>query len=195
MPTDTRSRIESGEVEGRAGVERGEPGGRAPRDAGAAGGLPLGPPLALLAEREPALGIDELPDELFDELLSGVRTQEDLFGGEGLLKQLTRRLVQRALEVELTEHLGYRAGEAPPGGAGNSRNGLGRKTLLTATVRSGSARREIATARLSRRSCARASGGWPAWTRRSWRCTRAGCRCATSAPSCRRSTAPRSRPT
>ena len=40
-------------------------------------------------------------------------------------------MVQRALEEELTEHLGYPAGQAPPGGAGNSRNGGTPKTLLT----------------------------------------------------------------
>ena len=44
---------------------------------------------------------------------------------------LTRRLVERALESELTEHLGYEPGHAPPGGAGNSRNGAPPKTLLT----------------------------------------------------------------
>jgi len=40
-------------------------------------------PLAVWAEREPALSVDELPDELFDELLAGVGSQEDLFGSEG----------------------------------------------------------------------------------------------------------------
>jgi len=40
-------------------------------------------------------------------------------------------MVQRALEEELTEHLGYPAGQAPPGGVGNSRNGGTPKALLT----------------------------------------------------------------
>ena len=52
-------------------------------------------------------------------------------GPDGLLGQLTRRLLNRALEAELTEHLGYEAGEAPPGGAGNARNGKPGKTILT----------------------------------------------------------------
>jgi len=130
MPTNTHRRIE--QVEGRAGVELGEPRGRAQRDAGAAG-EPPGPvvPSWLLADRERPLGVDDLPVELIDELLAGVRCQEDLFGGEGLVRQLTRRLVERALEVELSEHLGYAHGQAPPGGAGNARNGRDRKTLLT----------------------------------------------------------------
>ena len=128
MSTRTHSRI--GLDEGRAGVELSEPGGRAQRDAGAGDELPVAP-WAVLADREPTVGIDDLPDELFDGLLSGVCTQEDLFGSEGLIKQLTRRLVERALEVELTDHLGYRPDEAPPGGAGNSRNGTPSKTVLT----------------------------------------------------------------
>ena len=48
-----------------------------------------------------------------------------------MLGEVTRRMVQRALEEELTEHLGYPAGQAPPGGSGNSRNGGTPKTLLT----------------------------------------------------------------
>jgi transposase-like protein len=40
---------------------------------------------------------------------------------------LTRRLVERAMEVELTDHLGYE----PPGGTGNTRNGTSPKTLVT----------------------------------------------------------------
>jgi putative transposase len=94
---------------------------------------PLGPPLPGLpggGALDP-LGVEDLPDELIDQLLAGVRTQEDLLGGEGLVRQLTRRFLERALAIELTEHLGYEPGEAPPGGAGNSRNGHGRKTLLT----------------------------------------------------------------
>ena len=73
----------------------------------------------------------ELSDELLDELLGGVRTAEEIAGPDGLLGQLTRRLLNRALEAELTEHLGYSAGQAPPGGVGNSRNGKPGKTVLT----------------------------------------------------------------
>jgi transposase-like protein len=49
-----------------------------------------------------------------------------------VLAQLTKRLVERALEVELTDHLGYEPHAEPLGGAGNTRNGKGRpKTLIT----------------------------------------------------------------
>ena len=52
-------------------------------------------------------------------------------GPVGLLSQLTKRLVERAMEVELTDHLGYEPHLEPPGGAGNARNGTTPKTLLT----------------------------------------------------------------
>jgi putative transposase len=72
-----------------------------------------------------------LPDELIDELLAGARTPEEVTGPDGLLQQLTRRLVERAMDAELTEHLGYERGAAPPGGAGNTRNGTSPKTVHT----------------------------------------------------------------
>jgi putative transposase len=73
----------------------------------------------------------QLPDEVVDELLAGARTEEEIVGPGGLLSQLTKRLVERALEVELTDHLGYERHQEPPGGAGNTRNGSMPKTLST----------------------------------------------------------------
>jgi putative transposase len=52
-------------------------------------------------------------------------------GPGGLVSQLAGRVIETALGAELTEHLGYPAGEAPPGGAGNTRNGSTPKTLKT----------------------------------------------------------------
>ncbi len=69
--------------------------------------------------------------ELLDELLAGYATPEDLTGPEGLLKRLTGALVERALEAELTEHLGYDEHAVEGRGSGNSRNGSGEKTLQT----------------------------------------------------------------
>ena len=80
-------------------------------------------------------GFDEEPvefsDELLDTLLAGAKTAQEIAGPDGLLGQLTRRLLNRALEAELSEHLGYEPGEAPPSGAGNARNGKPGKTILT----------------------------------------------------------------
>jgi putative transposase len=73
----------------------------------------------------------ELSDELVDELLAGAQTAEQIAGPDGLLGQLTRRLLERALQAEMSEHLGYPPGQAPPGGAGNARNGQPTKTVLT----------------------------------------------------------------
>ncbi len=64
-------------------------------------------------------------------MLAGARTEEQITGRGGLLSQLTKRLVERALEVELTDHLGYEPHLEPPGGAGNTRNGSTPKTLIT----------------------------------------------------------------
>jgi putative transposase len=74
---------------------------------------------------------EQLTDELIDELLAGRRGQQEVFGPGGLLGDLTRRLVERAMAAELTEHLGYEPHAEPSGGAGNTRNGATPKTLLT----------------------------------------------------------------
>jgi putative transposase len=73
----------------------------------------------------------KLPDEVVDELLAGARTEEEIVGPGGLLSQLTKRLVERALEVEITDHLGYERHQEPPGGMGNTRNGSTAKRLIT----------------------------------------------------------------
>jgi putative transposase len=73
----------------------------------------------------------QLPDEVVDQLLAGARSEEEIVGPGGLLAQLTQRLVERALEVEITDHVGYERHLEPPGGAGNTRNGKMRKTLQT----------------------------------------------------------------
>ena len=72
-----------------------------------------------------------ISDEVIDELLAGASTEEEIAGPGGLLAELTKRLVERALEVELTDHVGYEPHQEPPGGAGNTRNGTTPKTLIT----------------------------------------------------------------
>lgn len=69
--------------------------------------------------------------ELLDELLAGYTKPEDLTGPEGLLKRLTGALVERALQAEMTEHLGYKQHAAKGRNSGNSRNGTGAKVLQT----------------------------------------------------------------
>ena len=55
---------------------------------------------------------------------------QDILGKEGLLAQLTKAVVERALSAELTHHLGYAPGGAPAEDGGNCRNGTSAKTLL-----------------------------------------------------------------
>jgi len=70
-------------------------------------------------------------DKLLDELLSG-RTPEEVLGEGGLLSELKKRVVERALEGEMTHHLGYPP-DSPAGKlTGNSRNGKTRKTVKDA---------------------------------------------------------------
>jgi putative transposase len=128
MPTkDTHSRIDENEKGIAAGVLGGEPGGRAVQDTGARrrwrGSVPVDELAPEVRER--------LSDELIDELLAGARSEEEIVGPGGLLADLTRRLVERALGAELTEHLGYEPHQEPPGGTGNARNGTTPKTLVT----------------------------------------------------------------
>lgn len=68
-------------------------------------------------------------DVLLDELLKGCKSPQDLLGEHGLLKQLTKRMVERALEAEMTEHLGYEPHDTEGRGSGNSRNGKSKKTV------------------------------------------------------------------
>jgi hypothetical protein len=74
---------------------------------------------------------ERIPDEVIDQLLAGASSEQEIAGPGGLLAQLTKRLVERAMEVELTDHLGYEPHAEPPGGAGNTRNGTSPKRLIT----------------------------------------------------------------
>ncbi len=70
-----------------------------------------------------------LPNDLIDQLLSGYKKPEDLIGENGLLKQLTKALIGRALQAEMTEHLGHDKYATVSNLTGNARNGKSNKTL------------------------------------------------------------------
>ena len=72
-------------------------------------------------------------DTLIDELLEDCQDPKDVLGKNGLLKQLTKRLVERTLEAELSGHLGYEPHHIKGRGSGNNRNGKGRKTVQSDT--------------------------------------------------------------
>lgn len=83
----------------------------------------------VVAATDPDRQIDQ---ELVDELLAQAGEQDmDLLGEGGLLQQLTKQVLETALDVELTEHLGYERGDPLGRGSGNSRNGSYPKSLHT----------------------------------------------------------------
>lgn len=71
----------------------------------------------------------KINEKVIDELLEGYEGPEQILGENGLLKQLTKAVLERALQAEMSVHLGYDK-HAPAGrGSGNSRNGSTAKTL------------------------------------------------------------------
>jgi putative transposase len=117
----TKAKTETVLIEGAGGM-RSEPVGRAEQPAGGGSSFEV--------ELSPEVR-DRLSDGVIDELLAGARTEEEIVGPGGVLAQLTKRLVERALQAELSEHLGYAPHREPPGGVGNTRNGSTGKTLAT----------------------------------------------------------------
>ena len=125
LPGDDRSEF----------VERAEIGAGQPRRGAPAGDPPAVSPEVVDEAVERAAGRRRvrqalrmpsdrrISNEVIDELLAGARTEEEIAGPGGLLAQLTKRLVERAMEVELTDHVGYEPHQEPPGGARNTRNG------------------------------------------------------------------------
>src|SRR5574341_6784 len=68
-------------------------------------------------------------DDLLDDLMKNYKKPEDLIGENGLLKQLTKALVERAMKAEMTAHLGYEKHDPTGKKSGNSRNGKSKKTI------------------------------------------------------------------
>jgi putative transposase len=66
---------------------------------------------------------------LLDELLKDYQKPEDILGDNGLLRQLTKAVLERAMQAELTHHLGYDKHDPKGNNSGNSRNGKSKKTL------------------------------------------------------------------
>src|SRR5947209_407525 len=67
--------------------------------------------------------------ELIDQLLADYKEPGDLLGENGLLKQLAKAPLERAMRAELTHHLGYFKHDSKGNKSGNSRNGKSKKTL------------------------------------------------------------------
>ena len=135
---------------------------------------------------------ERIPDAVIDQLLAGASSEEEIAGPGGLLAQLTKRLVECVMEVELTDHLGYEPHAEPPGGTGNTRNGTSPKTLITEHGQVPIDAPRDRDGSFDPRSSKSASGALKGSTTRSWRCIPVGSPRATSRPTWRRSMASRS---
>jgi putative transposase len=67
--------------------------------------------------------------EMIDKLLVDYKRPEQIVGENGLLKQLTKAILERAMQAEMTEHLGYERHDPVGYNSGNSRNGKSRKKI------------------------------------------------------------------
>jgi putative transposase len=139
MPSTTDKKFVRASVLNRVGAG-GEPPGETPAPPPSPGQPPSGLSEELVDEAidrarlRAAVGLPDggrVSDEVVDQLLAGASSEEEIVGPGGLLARLTKRLVERAMEVGLTDHLGYEPHLEPPGGAGNTRNGSTPKTLAT----------------------------------------------------------------
>ena len=72
-----------------------------------------------------------ITDDMLDDIIGTSKTQEDVFGRGGLLNELSKRLLERMLEGEMTHHLGYEKHAIEGHNSGNSRNGKTTKTVKT----------------------------------------------------------------
>lgn len=79
-----------------------------------------------------APGLDALDEQLLDQLVGQAKERGVKLAGEGgLLQALTKRLLESALDGEITGRLGYEKHDGAGDGSGNSRNGKRTKTVLT----------------------------------------------------------------
>jgi hypothetical protein len=115
-----------------------------------------------------------IDNELIDNLLKDYRTPEEILGEGGLLKQLTKAVLERAMQAELTDHLGYERHDPAGDNSGNSRNGKSRKTLKAISATCLSKSRATATQPSTRRSSPRGRPALTASTTRFCRSTPAG---------------------
>jgi transposase-like protein len=72
----------------------------------------------------------DILDQILDTIDFRGLTQDEVAGKDGLIKQLTGKILQRALDAEMTEHLGYEKNSSDGDNSGNSRNGHSEKTVL-----------------------------------------------------------------
>ncbi len=118
--------------------------------------------------------MDKIKPDLVDELLKGYEKPEDVIGENGLLKRLTKALLERALSTELTIMWATKSTIRPATTVGTRATALPVRRSKASLGRSWWTRRETATAASSRRFWVSTRRAATASTTRSCRCTRAG---------------------
>ena len=69
-------------------------------------------------------------EQLIDELLKDYTGPESFWGESGLFAQLKKKIIERTLDAEMDNHLGYTKHNPKGHNSGNSRNGRGKKTVV-----------------------------------------------------------------
>ena len=69
-------------------------------------------------------------DELIDELISGYDGPDSFWGEDGIFSQLKKKIVERTLDAEMDNHLGYSKHDPSGKNSGNSRNGKCKKNVV-----------------------------------------------------------------
>ena len=70
-----------------------------------------------------------IPDDVLNALMKDYKNPEDLIGETGLIKQLTKQLLERAMQAEMTDHLGYKKNAPTSKKNNNFRNGSYQKRV------------------------------------------------------------------
>ena len=89
----------------------------------------------------------EISDEVLDELLKDYEKPEDLLGPDGIFKSLKKRMIEKPLGAELSDHLGYEKSDPAGRGSGNSRSIAFNRRASKKTVKSEDGEVEIAAPR------------------------------------------------
>lgn len=125
----------------------------------------------------PGRAAGAVSDDVIDQVMAGVDAGGlELLGPDGVLAELTKRILERGLSEEMTMHLGYEPGDTAGWGTGNNRNGTSAKTVLTEIGPIDLDIPRDATAASSRSSSRRVPAGWRGSIRTSSTSTRGVCR-------------------
>jgi putative transposase len=73
---------------------------------------------------------DKTQEQLIDELLKDYKGPESFWGETGIFAQLKKKIIERTLDAEMNNHLGYTTHDPKWHNSGNSRNGRGKKMVV-----------------------------------------------------------------